>query len=186
MAGGPDAVHGGFNLFVYGNNPDDESRLPSTLDRLKGLNATSLAIAFTGRSTSAYLLFYLWVALYAFYFLSGPQTAILCLFAIVNYALVILGSRVLGYTAGGLDANEDIPAFVLMSGTFAVAGVFLVTLRERVARLTEKGLGEALPRVHAPVGLNLGGRAPAEIAVSILAQIVQVRHRQVRHRGVAS
>ena len=34
---------------------------------------TSLAIAFTGRSTSAYLLFYLWVALYAFYFLSGPQ-----------------------------------------------------------------------------------------------------------------
>jgi hypothetical protein len=46
VAGGPDAVHGGFNLFVYGNNPDDESRLPSTLDRLKGLNATSLAIAF--------------------------------------------------------------------------------------------------------------------------------------------
>ena len=99
---------------------------------------TSAAIVFTGRSTSAYLLFYLWVALYAFYFLSGPQTAILCLFAIVNYALVIVGSRVLGHTAGGFDANEDIPAFVLMAGTFAVAGVFLVTLRERVGRLIDQ------------------------------------------------
>ncbi|HEV7460992.1 MAG TPA: diguanylate cyclase [Solirubrobacteraceae bacterium] len=99
---------------------------------------TSLAIVFTGRSTSAYLLFYLWVALYAFYFLSGRQTAVLCLFAIVNYGLVILGSRLLGYTPGGLDANEDIPAFVLMTGTFAVAGVFLVTLRERVGRLIDQ------------------------------------------------
>jgi len=99
---------------------------------------TSLAIVFTGRSTSAYLLFYLWVALYAFYFLSGRQTAVLCLFAIVNYAAVIMGSRLLGYTSGGLDTNEDIPAFVLLTGTFAVAGVFLVTLRERVGRLIDQ------------------------------------------------
>jgi diguanylate cyclase (GGDEF)-like protein/putative nucleotidyltransferase with HDIG domain len=99
---------------------------------------TSLAIVFTGRSTSAYLLFYLWVALYAFYFLTGHQTAVLCLFAIVNYAAVIVGSRLIGYTPGGLDANEDVPAFVLMTGTFAVAGVFLVTLRERVGRLIDQ------------------------------------------------
>src|SRR6202011_2205223 len=46
VAGGPDAVRGGFNLFVYGNNSEDETRLPSVLDRLKALNATSLAIAF--------------------------------------------------------------------------------------------------------------------------------------------
>ena len=62
----------------------------------------------------------------------------LCLFAIVNYAGVIIGSRLLGFTAGGLDANEDVPSFVLMSGTFAVAGVFLVTLRERVGRLIDQ------------------------------------------------
>jgi hypothetical protein len=53
VGGGPDAVHGGFNLFVYGNNPEDETRLPSTLDRLKALNATSLAIAFPVYQDSA-------------------------------------------------------------------------------------------------------------------------------------
>lgn len=35
---------------------------------------------------------------------------------------------------------------------------------------------EQLARVHAPIGLDLGGRSPAEIALSILAEIVQVRY----------
>lgn len=35
---------------------------------------------------------------------------------------------------------------------------------------------EALGRVHAPIGLNLGGRSPAEIALSVLAEMVMVRH----------
>ncbi len=33
-----------------------------------------------------------------------------------------------------------------------------------------------LSRVHAPVGLALGGRTPAEIAVSIAAQLIALRH----------
>lgn len=42
----------------------------------------------------------------------------------------------------------------------------------RVARLTEAGFGEAeIGRIHAPIGLDLGGRAPAEIAVAIAAQM---------------
>ena len=117
---------------------DRTPRWVATIGPFGATALTSLAIVFTGRSTSAYLLFYLWVALYAFYFLSGRQTAVLCLFAIVNYAGVIVGSRLVGFTAGGLDANEDVPSFVLMSGTFAVAGVFLVTLRERVGRLIDQ------------------------------------------------
>jgi diguanylate cyclase (GGDEF)-like protein/putative nucleotidyltransferase with HDIG domain len=117
---------------------DRTPRWVATIGPFGATALTSLAIVFTGRSTSAYLLFYLWVALYAFYFLSGRQTAVLCLFAIANYAGVIIGSRLLGFTAGGLDANEDVPSFVLMSGTFAVAGVFLVTLRERVGRLIDQ------------------------------------------------
>jgi diguanylate cyclase (GGDEF)-like protein/putative nucleotidyltransferase with HDIG domain len=99
---------------------------------------TSLAIVLTGTSTSAYLLFYMWVAFYAFYFLSRRQATLLCLFAVFNYAAVVLGARMFGYTATGLDANQDIPAFVLISGTIAVAGVFLVQLRERVGRLIEQ------------------------------------------------
>ena len=99
---------------------------------------TSLAIVLTGTSTSAYLLFYMWVAFYAFYFLSRRQSAFLCLFAVLNYAVVVVGARLFGYTATGLDANQDIPAFVLITGTIVVAGVFLVRLRERVGRLIEQ------------------------------------------------
>jgi len=35
---------------------------------------------------------------------------------------------------------------------------------------------ERLAHVHAPIGLDLGGRSPAEIALAILAEIVQVRY----------
>ncbi|MCC6749027.1 MAG: XdhC family protein [Deltaproteobacteria bacterium] len=39
-------------------------------------------------------------------------------------------------------------------------------------------LGPLLPRLYAPVGLALGGRSPAEIALSILAELQLVRHGQ--------
>jgi xanthine dehydrogenase accessory factor len=46
----------------------------------------------------------------------------------------------------------------------------------RCERLLERGLhASALERLHAPVGLAIGARSPAEIAVSILAEIVAVR-----------
>ena len=34
------------------------------------------------------------------------------------------------------------------------------------------------PRVHAPVGLNLGGKAPGEIAVSVLAEIMKTHYKR--------
>jgi xanthine dehydrogenase accessory factor len=46
----------------------------------------------------------------------------------------------------------------------------------RVERLTEIGLGEYLGRINAPVGMRLGGRAAAEIAVSILAEVIRTRY----------
>ena len=49
------------------------------------------------------------------------------------------------------------------------------THAKRVARLQELGHGEAaVSRIHAPVGLDIGAASPAEIAVSVLAQMVRV------------
>ena len=48
---------------------------------------------------------------------------------------------------------------------------------QRKARLREQGFDdETLARMHAPIGLDLGGREPEEIAVSILAEIVAISH----------
>lgn len=48
------------------------------------------------------------------------------------------------------------------------------THAKRVARLSDLGFdGNALARIHAPVGLDIGGRSPAEIAVSIMAQVTE-------------
>ncbi len=49
------------------------------------------------------------------------------------------------------------------------------THAKRVARLTEAGFSESeIAKIHAPVGLNIGAKSPAEIALSIMAQITQV------------
>ena len=49
---------------------------------------------------------------------------------------------------------------------------------DRRERLRAAGVSEAqLARLHAPIGLDLGGREPGEIAVSIVAELVSVRHR---------
>jgi xanthine dehydrogenase accessory factor len=46
------------------------------------------------------------------------------------------------------------------------------THAKRVARLKEKGLTDAdIARIHAPIGLDIGAVSPAEIAISIMAEI---------------
>lgn len=48
----------------------------------------------------------------------------------------------------------------------------------RLERLAASGFDDdALQRIAGPIGLPLGGRSPAEIAVAILAQIIQSRYR---------
>lgn len=57
----------------------------------------------------------------------------------------------------------------------------MIGSRAKVTRvydaLTSEGVNaEALKAVHAPIGLDLGAVTPAEIAVSILAEMIAVRH----------
>lgn len=52
------------------------------------------------------------------------------------------------------------------------------TQAERRAKLLAAGFREAeVARIHGPIGLDLGGRQPAEIALAIMAEIVQARYR---------
>jgi xanthine dehydrogenase accessory factor len=60
------------------------------------------------------------------------------------------------------------------------------TSAERNERLKARGFSDdQIARIHGPVGLNLGGKTPPEIALSIMAEIVAVR-RGKDPRGSAS
>lgn len=51
------------------------------------------------------------------------------------------------------------------------------TNAKRATALAEEGFSEAeITRIHAPIGLDLGGRSPEEIALAVLAEIVASRH----------
>ena len=66
----------------------------------------------------------------------------------------------------------------LRSAAFYVGALGSMRSNERrVARLRDAGFSTAeVARIHGPVGLNIGARSPSEIAVAILAEIVQQRH----------
>lgn len=62
----------------------------------------------------------------------------------------------------------------------SAAYIGMIGSRTKVAHcfrsLKNKGFSrDQLARVHAPIGLEIGGETPEEIAVSIVAQLIQVR-----------
>jgi len=78
------------------------------------------------------------------------------------------------------DPKFDVPALLIALQSHA-AYVGLVGSRttqiERREALLEAGLdNKVLDRIHGPIGLDLGGRSPAEIALAILAEIIAVQH----------
>ncbi len=86
------------------------------------------------------------------------------------------------------DPKIDDPAIItaLRRGAFYVGALgSRRTHGQRLARLREAGLDDAqLARIHAPVGLDLGGHTPADIALGILAEIVAERH--AGHRAAST
>jgi len=79
------------------------------------------------------------------------------------------------------DPKIDEPALIaaLASPAFYIGALGSTrTHAKRVARLEEAGISaENIARIHAPVGLDIGSVLPAEIAVSILAQMTETLHR---------
>jgi xanthine dehydrogenase accessory factor len=76
------------------------------------------------------------------------------------------------------DPKLDDPAIraALGSGCFYLGCLGSTrTHARRVARLEEAGFDAGtIARIHAPVGLDIGARSPAEIAVSVLAEMTAV------------
>jgi xanthine dehydrogenase accessory factor len=81
------------------------------------------------------------------------------------------------------DPKLDDPALeaALKSDVFYVGALGSKrTHAKRKERLGAAGItDEQFARIHGPVGLNIGAKSPAEIAVSILGQIVEVRARRL-------
>jgi xanthine dehydrogenase accessory factor len=75
------------------------------------------------------------------------------------------------------DPKLDDPAirFALRSPAFYLGCLgSRKTHAKRLERLQEAGYtADEIARIHAPVGLDIGAKTPAEIALSILAQITQ-------------
>jgi xanthine dehydrogenase accessory factor len=77
------------------------------------------------------------------------------------------------------DTKFDVPAIV---GALATDVGYLGAMgsrrthTKRTERLREAGVDDAgLARIHAPIGLDIGGRTPEETAVSICAEIIAER-----------
>jgi xanthine dehydrogenase accessory factor len=77
------------------------------------------------------------------------------------------------------DHKFDVPAITAALGTevgYIGARGSRRTHTDRVRRLREEGVDDdALDRVMAPIGLDLGARTPEETAVSICAEIIALR-----------
>ena len=73
---------------------------------------------------------------------------------------------------------DDVALAILLKSPVAYIGALgsRVTQAKRRDTLREQGFTDHdLQRIHGPVGLNIGARSPEEIALSIAAEIVQVR-----------
>jgi xanthine dehydrogenase accessory factor len=78
------------------------------------------------------------------------------------------------------DPKLDDPALMaaLATNAFYVGALgSRGTQQKRRLRLLEAGLStDQVDRIHGPIGLDLGGRSPEEIALAVMAEIVRVRN----------
>jgi xanthine dehydrogenase accessory factor len=104
-----------------------------------------------------------------------PDEALLSLDIDVRTAVITLSH----------DPKIDDPALLvaLKSPAFYVGSLGSnKTHAKRVVRLKQAGLSAAqIGRIHAPIGLDIGAKSPAEIAISIMAELTLRLRRPVGH-----
>lgn len=83
--------------------------------------------------------------------------------------------------------DDEALALALGSPAFYIGALGSVrTHARRLARLEKQGFSrEQLSRIRGPVGLAIGARSPAEIAIAILAELVQRRRTAPKHQIAA-
>jgi xanthine dehydrogenase accessory factor len=88
------------------------------------------------------------------------------------------------------DPKLDDPALTaaLRSPAFYIGALgSKKTHAARIGRLTRAGFGENdIARIHGPAGLDIGAKSPAEIAVSVLAQLTAARRGRQTQRPSAA
>jgi diguanylate cyclase (GGDEF)-like protein/putative nucleotidyltransferase with HDIG domain len=93
---------------------------------------TTMAVYFSGDSSSGYAIFFLWIGFYVFYYpVSRWEAAGYILFAALCYAVAIAITP----TPPPGAAHTNVAFFSIVAGTLATAGLLLTYLRQRVERL---------------------------------------------------
>ena len=87
------------------------------------------------------------------------------------------------------DPKLDDPGLqaALRSGVFYIGALGSTrTHAKRVSRLTEAGFSETeIARIDAPIGLDIGAKSPAEIAVAVMAELTERLRRPASRPGGA-
>jgi diguanylate cyclase (GGDEF)-like protein len=96
------------------------------------------AIHFSGEISAVYVMFYVWVTLYAFYFFSPTQATLQLAFLALAYSVVVFGQEI----------DAPLVRWLVPIGTLIVAGALISVLKDRaktlIARLSDAARTDTL------------------------------------------
>ncbi len=96
-----------------------------------GTLLVSANVVLTGDATSAFALFYLWVAIYSFYFLSRREAALQIGFAVANYLFVVAAIG----EPSSVPVHAEMAHVTILIGTFLATALPMFFLRGKVEAL---------------------------------------------------
>ena len=104
---------------------------------------------------------------------AGPIPELAAKFSYGDNAYVVIVTR--GHTSD----EEALRTFIQYDTAYLGLIGSVAKIEKIFRRLEQDGVSrQTLERVHSPIGLDLGGTSPGEIAVSIVAELVAARHQR--------